>query len=158
MEFFVPTVAHFFFKSHFTPWSYSSSHSYLYSILFLTLLYILILFTQLGRVCLPTFWLFCFLFVCLWFGLLVSLFVCCFCGLVFLSLLVFFCFAGTTRHFPIFPHITSGEQRNSKATSLQIGFQEYQTNHHPNTKNTLQTICRACQMRKGHDNPGRVSV
>jgi len=34
----------------------------------------------------------------------------------------------------MFPHLTSGEQRNSKATSLQTGFQEYQTNHHPNAK------------------------
>jgi len=55
-----------------------------------------------------------------------------FCDLVFLLLLVLFCFAGTARHFSAFPHITSGEQRNSKATSLQIGFQEYKTNLHPN--------------------------
>ena len=68
---------------------------------------------------------------------LVFLFCCLFvyfCDLVFLLLLVFFCFAGTARHFPVFPHITSGEQTNSKATFLQIGFQEYQTNHHPNAK------------------------
>ena len=57
-----------------------------------------------------------------------------FCDLVFLLLLVFFCFAGTARHFLVFPYITSREQRNSKATSLQTGFQAYQTNHHPNAK------------------------
>jgi len=49
------------------------SHSYLYSILFLTLLYILLFFMHLGCVCLPRFWLFC-----LWFGFLVLFFVCAF--------------------------------------------------------------------------------
>ena len=52
-----------------------------------------------------------------------------FCVVVFSLLLVFFCFAGTA-----FPHITSGKQRNSKATPLQIGSQEYQINHYPNAK------------------------
>jgi len=63
-----------------------------------------------------------------------------FCVLVFLLLLVFFCFAGTARHFSVFPHITSGEQRNSKAASLQIVFQEYQIKHHPNAKNTANNL------------------
>jgi len=41
---------------------------------------------------------------------------------------------------PWFPLITSGEQRNSKATCLQIGSQEYHINHHPNTKNTANNL------------------
>ena len=125
------TVAHSFSNRTFPLDHIPSSHSYRYSTLFLPYCTYSPLFTQLGCVCLPI--LIVLFFVCvfmIWF----FLFCCCFCDLVFLSLLVFFCFAGTTRHFPVFPHTISGEQRNSKATSLQIGFQEYQTNHHPNAK------------------------
>jgi len=35
---------------------------------------------------------------------------------------------------------SSIEQRNSKATPLQIGSQEYQINHHPNAKNTANNL------------------
>ena len=132
MEFFMSTVAHFFFKSHISPWSYSLSHSYLYSILFLTLLYILPLFTQLGCVCLPRFSLFCFLFVYLWCGFLVLLFVCYFCDLVFLLLLVLFCFAETARlsqysHISLLVnkeirriHLCRLDSKNTKPTIIQM--------------------------------------
>ena len=58
-----------------------------------------------------------FVWVFLWFGFLVA------AG--------FLLFCRNITSFPVFPHITSGEQRNSKATPLQIGSQEYQINHHP---------------------------
>ena len=72
--------------------------------------------------------LFCCLFVCvfLWFGFLVA------------AGFLLFCRNGTS--FPVLPHITSGEQRNSKATPLQIGSLEYQINHHPNAKNTANNL------------------
>ena len=115
-----------------------SSHSHLYSIL-LILLYILPLLTQLGYVCLPRFWLFC-LFVYLWFGFLVLLFVCVYLWFGFLIAAGFLLFCRNSTSFPVFPHITSGEQRNSKATPLQIGSQEYQINHHPNPKNNANNL------------------
>ena len=111
-----------------------SSHSHLYSIL-LTLLYILPL-TQLGCVCLPRL---IVLFVYLWVGL-VLLFVCEFLCFGFLVAAGFLLFCRNSTSFPVFPHITSGEQRNSKATPLQIGSQEYYINHHPNAKNTANNL------------------
>ena len=111
-----------------------SSHSHLYSIL-LTLLYILPL-TQLGCVCLPRL---IVLFVYLWVGL-VLLFVCEFLCFGFLVAAGFLLFCRNSTSFPVFPHITSGEQRNSMAIPLQIGSQEYQINHHPNAKNTANNL------------------
>ena len=77
------------------------------------------------------FWLFClciydlvFLFCCLFVYFCVWFSHCC----------CFFLFCRNSTSFPVFPHITSGEQRNSKATPLQIGSQEYQINNHPNAK------------------------
>ena len=72
-------------------------------------------------------------------------FVClCICDLVFFCLCILWfgflvaagvlLFCRNSTSFPVFPHITSGEKRNSKATSLQIGSKEYQINHHPNAK------------------------
>jgi len=81
----------------------------------------------------------------IWFPVLLFVY---FCDLVFLLLLVFFCFSGTARHFPVFPHITSGEQRNSRATSLQIGFQEYQTDQHPNAKLHYQQFVEIARCEK----------
>ena len=65
-----------------------------------------------------------------------SCFVVCLCALCFGFLVAagFLLFCTNSTSFSVFPHITSGEQRNSKATSLQIGSQEYQINHHPNAK------------------------
>ena len=61
----------------------TSSHRHLYSIL-LTLLYILPLLTQLGCVCLPTFWLFCCLCIfVIWFSR------CCWCSFVLQEQYVF---------------------------------------------------------------------
>jgi len=51
-----------------------------------------------------------------------------------------FLFCRNSTSFPVFPHIISSEQRNSKATPLQIGSQEYQINHHPNAKNTANNL------------------
>ena len=82
-------------------------------------MYILPLLTQLSCVYLPRFWLFC-LFVYLWFGFLVLLFVCVFLWFGFLVAAGFLLFCRNST-FPVFPHITSCEQRNSKATPLQIG-------------------------------------
>ena len=61
-------------------------------------------------------------------------FVCVFLWFVFLVAAGFLLFCRNSTSFPVFPHITSGEQRNSKATFLQIRSQEYQINHHPNAK------------------------
>ena len=125
-----------------------SSLSHLYSIL-LTLLFIFPLLTQLGFDC----------FVCLCIYDLVFLFCCLFvyfCDLVFTLLLVFFCFAGTA-HLSQYSHI-------SLLANKEIRRQHLYRLDPKSTKSTiiqmqkaLQTICRACLMRKGYDNPGRVS-
>ena len=130
-----------------------SSHSHLYSTL-LTLLYMLPLLKQLLQVVSAYLGFDCF--VCVFMIWLSCFVVCVFLCFGFLVAAGFLLFCRNSTSFPASPRITSGEQRNSKTTPLQTGSQEYQINHHPNAK-TLQTISRACQMRKGYDNPGRVS-
>ena len=94
--------------------------------LFLTLLYLLPWCTQLGCVCLPRFWLFCLLFMYLWFRFLVLLFV-YICDLVFLLLLVFFCFAGTASQVKSCLHCKYSEVKHmsiNKACNKQHGLGE----------------------------------
>ena len=135
---FISPVAHFFFKLHISLWTYSllPQPSLFHAF---NILYILPLVTQVGCVCLPRFSLFC-LFVYLLFDFLVLLFVCVFLWFGFLVAAGVLLFCRNSTSFPVFPRITSGEQRNWKATSLQIGSQEYQINHHPNAKNTANNL------------------
>ena len=81
----------------------------------------------------------CFVCLCImiWFPCFVF---CVFLCFGFLVAAGFLLFCKNSTSFPVFPHITSGEQRNSKATPLQIGSQEYQINHHPNAKNTANNL------------------
>jgi len=78
------------------------------------------------------FWLFCFLFVYLWFVFSCFVVCCCFCDLVFLSLLVFFCFAGTARlsqysHISLLAnkeirrlHLYRLDSKSTKSTIIQM--------------------------------------
>ena len=73
-------------------------------------------------------------FVCvfmIWFScFVVSVFLC----FGFLVAAGFLLFCRNSTSFPVFTHIPSGEQRNSKSTPLQIESREYQINHHPNAE------------------------
>ena len=78
----------------------------------------------------------------IWFSCFV---VCVFLCFGFLVAAGFLLFCRNSTSFPVSPHITSGEQRNSKATPLHIRSQEYQINHHPNAK----TKCLAVRLASG---------
>jgi len=79
-----------------------------------------------------------------------------FCVLDLSLLLVFFCFAGTARlsqysHISLLAnkeirrqHLYRLDPKSTKSTIIQM-------------QKTLQSIFRACLMRKGYDNPGRIS-
>jgi len=144
------TIAHFILPISYSPLLFQiahfpshipSSHSYLYSILFLTLLYILPLFTQ-GCVCLSRFRLFCFclciydlvfLFCCLFVIFVIWFSCCCWCSFVLQEQHVI------SQYSHILLLVNKDIQGNISADWIP------RLPNQPSSKckNTLQTICRA---------------
>ena len=140
---FISPIAHFFFQIAHFPSIIFSSRSHLYSILFLTLLYILPLLTHLG--CFLTDVLFVLFFVCvfrIWFSCFVvclSIFViwfscCCWCCFVLQEQHVI----SQHSHISLLVnkeirklHLCRLDSKSTKPTIIQM-------------QNALQTFCRAC--------------